>query len=498
MASPLRHARHECLPFDVVVLPATATATLSAEFLKVDDGLDRISTLADDLRRNIISRLPFKEAVRTTVLARSWRCIWGSTPLFLNDAHLLPPSPGNVRAGAIDCILRSHSGPFESVHLANFYLEPHQREIALWSRLLAERGVKDLVLVRLEGPASIDLSPSMRLPVDILRCANLRRLYIGYWMFPDTSDLPDGAGVFPHLEELGIIDTRMEDHDLDHILASSPVLKKLALIGNELPVQVNLRGQSLQCVLFWLSVRSKINFVEVNAPNLERLIMWSYSTLHPLVSVVSAPVLKVLGYLNLGGGPLGFRNTIINIKVDSETSPSSMIPSVKILALNVDLRYSRDVPVLANFLRWFPNIETLHLKCECYVHMPSDNNHSESFQNLDPIECVQSQIKTVVLHEFTGHRIEMALLRYLSQKANQMRQLTLVLPHLPDERSVGEIKGELDDLLFLPWASEACTLLLLGPAKKLAWTFHRASDLSIHDPFLSDDGQELFRFVKGI
>ncbi|GJM94000.1 hypothetical protein PR202_ga10609 [Eleusine coracana subsp. coracana] len=495
MASPLRHKRHECLPFDAVVLPATGTGILSAEFLEVDDGLDRISTLPDDLRRNIISRLPFKEAVRTTALAHNWRHIWGSTPLSLNDAHLLP-SPGYVRAGAIDCILRSHPGPFESVHLANCYFEPYQRELALWSRLLAEQGVKDLVFVRLEGPASIGPSPSMRLPVDILRCANLRRLYIGYWRFPDTSDLPDGAGVFPHLEELGIIDTRMEDHDLDHILASSPVLKKLALIGNDLPVQVNLHSQSLQCVLFWLSVRSKINFVVVNAPSLERLIMWSYSTPHPDVRVVSAPVLKVLGYLDLGGGPLLSRNTVIKIKVDSEASPSSMIPSVKILALNMILLDSRDVQQLASVLRCFPNIETLHLKCA----MARDNNYSEFFENLDPIECVQSQIKTVVLHEFTGHQIEMALLRYLSQKANQMQQLTLVSPHLafPDERSVGEIKDELNDLLILPWASEACTLLFLGPEKKFAWTFHRASDPSILDPFLLDDGQELFRFVKGI
>ena len=45
------------------------------------------------------------------------------------------------------------------------------------------------------------------LPASILRCASLRRLYLGVWHFPDTSRAsapPRGPGVFPRLQELGI------------------------------------------------------------------------------------------------------------------------------------------------------------------------------------------------------------------------------------------------------------------------------------------------------
>ncbi|TVU34386.1 hypothetical protein EJB05_16218 [Eragrostis curvula] len=53
------------------------------------------------------------------------------------------------------------------------------------------------------------------------------------------------------------------------------------------------------------------------------------------VEIASAPELKVLGYLKPRACQLQIGDTFIN--VDTKASPSSMIPSVKIFALKVDL-----------------------------------------------------------------------------------------------------------------------------------------------------------------
>ncbi|TVT97754.1 hypothetical protein EJB05_29015 [Eragrostis curvula] len=45
-------------------------------------GADRISALPDGVREHILSFLPAHEAVRTTVLARSWRDLWMRSPAF--------------------------------------------------------------------------------------------------------------------------------------------------------------------------------------------------------------------------------------------------------------------------------------------------------------------------------------------------------------------------------------------------------------------------------
>ena len=150
----------------------------------------------------------------------------------------------------------------------NSFFDEHERELDQWSRLLAAGGVRNLALVGL--PGGMDL---LRLSVDILRCAKLERLYLGCWHFPGTADLPDGTGVFPHLRELTMVHTFFEDRDLDHMLASSPVLETLALLVSFGKAKhVRLRGQRLQCVLFWESMAFDLEVVD--SPLLKRLIMW--------------------------------------------------------------------------------------------------------------------------------------------------------------------------------------------------------------------------------
>ncbi|RCV26192.1 hypothetical protein SETIT_5G225900v2 [Setaria italica] len=230
----------------------------------------------------------------------------------------------------------------------------------------------------------------------------------------------------------------------------------------------------------------------MDVPCLERLILHGNSVNLPL-RIIRAPELKVHGYVDTKAHRFQIGDNVI--KADTEVSPSSEVPSVKILAVEVNLHIFKEVQMLCSFLRCFPNIEILHLE-SAGADEPSDKPDAEFFQLPSPIECVQSHIKEVFLNEFQGHQCEMAFLKYLCRRANQMQKLTLVLRGTMLD-SVDKIKVQLDDLVLPSVASEACTVLLLGPAVDLYWSsFYRASDLSIHDPFLSDHENEPFISLK--
>jgi hypothetical protein len=310
-----RDVLHSCLPAS----PVSAAASLSAAFSGDGGGEDRISALPDGLLRNVVSRLPVKDGARTDALSRRWRGLWRATPLVLDDAHLLTDGPGvdwrAPSAGVVSRVLASHPGPFRWVHLlSNFIDESNQDALAEWLRLLADKGVENLVLVNRPW---FDTVP-VQLPPSLLRCgASLRRLYLGVWIFPFTSGGPPRSpDVFPQLRELGISRSIMQDNDLDYVLACSPKLEVFALVSNYcLPDRVRIGSHTLRCVLLWHSMVYEVAIIA--APQMQRLIVYcTHSPGHGRaikVKIGYAPQLTVLGYLDTAKHVLEIGNTIIKV-----------------------------------------------------------------------------------------------------------------------------------------------------------------------------------------
>ncbi|CAO2201054.1 unnamed protein product, partial [Urochloa humidicola] len=253
-----------CLPDP----PVSTTARFSARRgAAASDGADRISDLSDALLHDIVSRLPFKDAARTAVLATRWRRVWLSAPLAVADAHLLdhwPPVPADAPAvtAAVSSALAAHPGPFRCTHLVSTRMDAYQPQLRRWLRLLAAKGVQELVLINRLGPREVPL------PDTLFRIATLTCLYIGFWKFPDAACL-QGAS-FPNLRELGICSVAVKDGDIDSLVARSPLLEILNIQGNVKGLR--LVSQSLRCVQICASVVESITVVD--APCLERLVLW--------------------------------------------------------------------------------------------------------------------------------------------------------------------------------------------------------------------------------
>ncbi|TVU34394.1 hypothetical protein EJB05_16226, partial [Eragrostis curvula] len=221
---------------------------------------------------------------------------------------------------------------------------PDELRCNIVSRLRIKDAVRTTVLSTravnrclLEGACGPRTYPHRHPP----RCKELQRLYLGFWVFPDTAELPDGAGVFPDLRELAMVNTFMEQRDMDHMVASSPLLETLALFGIFAKMRhLRLCGQKLRCVFFSQSKAMVVTVVD--APILERLILRDTRSpadckgaLMRVKIPKDASELKVLGFLEPRIHELQIGNTVI--KDDTKVSPRSMVPSVKILAIKLNL-----------------------------------------------------------------------------------------------------------------------------------------------------------------
>ena len=311
--------------------PAATAAPLSgAVTASAPDGVDRISSLPGGILRDIVSRLPVKDAARTTVLSTRWRRVWHTTPLVLVDAHLLSSASigtGRSRLGAdprdlfgtsrsladaVSTVLAAHPGPFRCVYLTGTPMETHPDELALWLQHLAAKGVQELIFLS----RTTKLDSAVHLPATLFRCTSLTKLYIGFWWFPPTPGLPPTVA-FPYLRELGLFSLVMTEQDLAFVLNRCPVLEKLLMTGCRWPVCLRVRSHSLRLVELCQCIAPEITVV--NAPRLERLLLWEawgdggFTNMSSTIKIGHAPKLRFLGFLVPGMHKLEIGNTAIKV-----------------------------------------------------------------------------------------------------------------------------------------------------------------------------------------
>ncbi|GJM99834.1 hypothetical protein PR202_ga16971 [Eleusine coracana subsp. coracana] len=456
--------------YDSIPEPPVSTAAPLASFAAERapaDAIDRISRLPDQILRNIVSRLPAKDAARTGALASRWRGLWRSVPLALIDAHILPKGVSDERMapGGDDPLsmvvifqasraLDAHPGPFRCVHLSRCHMASSPNELERWMKLLAAKGVQELVFINRPWPLDLPL------PDALFKCTSLTRLYLGVWRFPDTGVLRRTAR-FPNLKELTLSLTAIKDRDLAMMLERSPVLEILTIMASMLDgVRLRLVSRSLRCVQVGIAAFADIHVVD--APRLERLLLWMMispaskgSDRCSRIKIGHAPNLRMLGHLQMDCLELEIGNTII--KASTVASPGTIVSSVQILALKSDT-----------------------------THKPTGKLNLKFWQEAGHIECVQSHLKKFVFQQFRGKTSELAFLKFIVETAQVLEKMVIMVVS-ECFSSMDDVNAKLKTLACAKWASEDCEVIVFkspssNPGPPL-WHFKIASDFSHMDPF---------------
>ncbi|CAA7042383.1 unnamed protein product [Microthlaspi erraticum] len=137
---------------------------------------DRISHLPEALLLQILSLLPTKDVVATSVLSKQWRSVWKMVPKLKFD-YKSNRSKHETFSGIVCRLLLSHKAPvLESLHINFSPDDIDAAEIGMWIGIAYASQVRELVL-----DVYSDKGSSFKFPPRLYNCETLETF--------DTQDL---------------------------------------------------------------------------------------------------------------------------------------------------------------------------------------------------------------------------------------------------------------------------------------------------------------------
>ncbi|KAL6656732.1 hypothetical protein ACP70R_004512 [Stipagrostis hirtigluma subsp. patula] len=263
-------------------------------------GVDRISSLPDDLLHSILLRLPggTAGAARTSVLSRRWRRVWTGLPE-LSFHHGGQPVLATARAhDQIDAALAACAalGAVErlEIHLLSRH-NPGAARVSRWLRFASQRLTGELRLLLLsygpmngDDPRDSDVDGVVTVP--LFERAKAISMGLGHTI---RFELPSaGGGTFAELSSLSISSARINGRELEDVLSSRcPSLKELSVVCPNLDGasdEITIRSASLQKLEVKI-FRNVVDRLQVSTPMLQTLSLLVFCEVY-----ISAPMLSEL------------------------------------------------------------------------------------------------------------------------------------------------------------------------------------------------------------
>ncbi|XP_066395926.1 FBD-associated F-box protein At5g60610-like [Miscanthus floridulus] len=381
-----------------------------------ESSLDLISWLPDEVLGTVISLLPTKDGARTQAVSRRWRPLWRAAPLNLGASSDLTDQD-QKRLVFVSKILSDHPGPARRFSLPCMRLRDRYAKINGWLRSQTLTGLEEIQFgYEIEDPLL-----HYPLPPSALRFApTLRIAYFGYCDFPrEMAPLLK----FPCLKQLNLCGVIVLEDVLHSLLCGCPVLESLLLEGNVGVgcLRINsptLRSIGISVSCYGTRVENPIllqDLIIEDAPCLERLLPL-YPIRGPLtIRVVRAPKLEISGWLSDSITKLHIGTTVFQ-KMIALSLTTSMRSTVKVLALDT---FGPNLDSVVDFLKCFPCLQKLYIKAD----LQKSRKNKWSYNPLDPIECLESHLRQVVVMKYWGMRPDVDFAKFFVLNAKVLKKM---------------------------------------------------------------------------
>ncbi|XP_015972638.1 F-box/FBD/LRR-repeat protein At1g13570 [Arachis duranensis] len=392
---------------------------------------DRLSCLPGHVIDQILSHLPLREAVRTSVLSSKWRYKWATLPnlVFDNQCHSVASQDHsdikNKLLRIIDHVLLLHAGAINKFKLSHRDLIG-VTDIDRWSLHLTRRSVKEFVLEIWKGQR-------YKIPSCLFACQSLVHLELfNCWLKP-----PSTFQGFKNLKSLDLQHVTLAQDVFENLISSCPMLERLTLMNFDGFANLNIDAPNLQFFdiggkfedisfenTFQLSVVSIGLYLNFET-NQNRLRGSSSNLLKFFVHLPHVRRLEVqsyfLKYLAIGAVPLKLPRPCIDLSY---------------LSIRMNFNDSKEISTALCLLRSSPNLQELEV-----LARPDEQNvliHPYCGED-EYCSCPIMQLRHVRIDGVSGTKPELDFISFLLLYSPVLERMTVK----PVSSGVTELMKEL-------------------------------------------------------
>ncbi|GKV27061.1 hypothetical protein SLEP1_g36269 [Rubroshorea leprosula] len=405
------------------------------------NGLRSINRLPDEVLSNIVSFLPLKDAVRTSVLSKRWRYIYTSSSNlvfdfggFLNSEDSMP-EPIDV-IDVVNKVLFARSGsPINKFFLGGLDSQPLDLQCL-------ESWISDLTL----HDSIFEIPTKVSLP-------SLKELHLDSAIpFSNDNSAESLLSNCPILEHLFYM---FRDKDCKFFV-SHPTLKSLSLDcmckeGRSINFEIAINAPSLVFLKYNVQDVNSHNFVNVQSLTEADIGFYHKEVDHLRYTNVATDLLKGISKVQKLAISVATLEDLLNFGI-----PIPVLHNLSHLTL-FDCNDDHDSSILLRLLARCESLETLVFK------VFPDKWNLDALYSLGEsrISCLLSRLKTIEIEEF-GETVfgeidnQMELVKYLMSEAKVLESVKVQIAWGPYEAQL-RIANKLSTL---PRASKTCGLLI--------------------------------------
>ncbi|XP_019085462.1 PREDICTED: putative F-box/FBD/LRR-repeat protein At4g13965 [Camelina sativa] len=409
---------------------------------------DRISELPEALISEILSLLPTKVAIATSVLSKQWQSHWRMLPKLMFDSYgyyYHSHEPGTFSKNVRKALL-SHKAPvLQSLHLSISLNRLNEKQVRKLTGIAFARNLRKLVL-----DVQIQLEP-LRFPKCLYNCETLETLELKYSIFMDVPS----SYCLKSLRTLQLHDVDFKDNEsVVNLFAGCPNLENLVVYRYSLSrvKTFTIAVPSLQRLSIYNYTDRPSGDYVINAPSLNYLKMKGFKALESCLIENAPELVKATIFIydaNILGSLSSLKHLSLELSALESTIPTGII-FYQLVYLEMPTYRVNWWNLLTLMLNTSPNLQVLKLVGSQQQPLGSWN------QPKNVPECLLLHLETFMYEDYYSQENGKEVTKYILKNAIYLKKATFSFNKRLEAKQKVKMVEELESV---KKASNSCQLV---------------------------------------